>query len=127
VAGQSEDPAKTTLTAAGFTNVISTPVDSPRPPGVVLGTNPPAAQSVPKDTVIQLQVSKGNQFQMPDLSGMFWTDAEPQLRSLGWTGILVKGADVPGNDQMRNKVIFQSPSPGAGVNRDANITLKFGS
>ena len=126
VTGQTEDQARTTLTAAGFTNIISSPADSPRAPGTVLGTNPPAAQSVPKDTVIQLQVSRGNQFVMPDLTGMFWTDAEPQLRALGWTGILVKGADVPGNDQQRNRVVYQSPGPGSGVNRDGNVTLKFG-
>ncbi len=127
VSGQTEDQAKATLSAAGFTNVISTPLDSPKTAGAVVGTNPPAAQSVPKDTVVQLQVSKGNQFLMPDLTGMYWTDAEPQLRALGWTGILVKGADVPGGDQARNRVVYQSPSAAAGVNRDANITLKFGS
>jgi len=63
---------------------------------------------------------------MPDLTGMFWTDAEPQLRALGWTGILVKGADVPGNEQLRNRVVYQSPPAGNGVNRDGNVTLKFG-
>ncbi len=127
VSSQTEDQAKATLGAAGFTNVISAPVDSPRPAGAVVGTTPPAGQSVPKDTVIQVQVSKGNQFVMPDLSGMFWTDAEPQLRALGWTGILVKGADVQGSDQQRNRVVYQSPSAGVGINRDANVTLKFGS
>jgi serine/threonine-protein kinase len=127
VSGQTEDQAKATLGAAGFTNVISTPVDSPKPAGGILGSSPPAGQSVPKDTVVQLQVSKGNQFLMPDLTGMVWADAEPQLRALGWTGILVKGADVAGSDQARNRVVYQSPSAGAGVNRDANVTLKFGS
>jgi len=126
VGGQSEDQARATLTAAGFTNIISSPTDSPRSAGSVLGTNPAAGQSVPKDAVIQLQVSKGNQFVMPDLTGMFWTDAEPQLRALGWTGILVKGADVPGNEQLRNRVVYQSPLAGNGVNRDGNVTLKFG-
>ena len=127
VSGQTEDQAKATLSAAGFTNVISAPVDSQKTAGAVVGTNPPAAQSVPKDTVVQLQVSKGNQFVIPDLTGMFWADAEPQLRALGWTGILVKGADVPGNDQARNRIVYQSPSALTGVNKDANITLKFGS
>jgi serine/threonine-protein kinase len=127
VSGQTEDQAKATLAAAGFTNVISTPVDSQKPVGGILGSSPPAGQSVPKDTVVQLQVSKGNQFVMPDLTGMVWTDAEPQLRALGWTGILVKGADVPGSDQARNRIVYQSPPALTGVNRDANITLKFGS
>src|SRR5262249_7229082 len=102
-------------------------VDSPKPAGAVLGTNPPAGQSVPKDTVIQLQISKGNQFVMPDLTGMFWTDAEPQLRALGWTGTLVKRADVAGSDQQRNRVVYQSPAPNTALNRDADVTLKFGS
>jgi beta-lactam-binding protein with PASTA domain len=40
-------------------------------------------KSIPKDIVIQMQVSPGNQFVVPDLTKMFWTDAE---RSCGtWT------------------------------------------
>ena len=33
---------------------------------------------------MQLQVSRGNQFKMPDLRRQFWTDASPLLQSLGW-------------------------------------------
>jgi eukaryotic-like serine/threonine-protein kinase len=126
VAGQTEDQAKATLTAAGFINLISVPTDSLQQAGTVIGTSPPAGQSTPKDQEIQVQVSKGNQFTMPDLTGLFWTDAEPNLRSQGWTGILIKGADVLGPDNMRNKVVYQSPPANAPVDRDANITLKFG-
>jgi beta-lactam-binding protein with PASTA domain len=110
----------------GFTKFSQTLVDSTKPAGEVIGTTPPAGATVPLDSVIELQVSRGNQFTMPDLSGMFWTDAEPQLRALGWTGVLVKGADVPAGDASRNRILYQSPSPGTGVNNDANITLKFG-
>ena len=60
------------------------------PGGPVIGTDPPAGQVVPVDTVIQMQVSRGNQFIMPDLRGMFWADAEPRLRALGWTGVLTR-------------------------------------
>jgi eukaryotic-like serine/threonine-protein kinase len=76
--------------------------------------------------VIQIQVSKGNQFVMPDVSGLFWTDAEPQLRALGWTGFLIKGADVDAGGDKHNRVVYQSPAAGQGVNKDGNITLKFG-
>ena len=75
--------------------------------------------------MIQLQVSKGNQFVMPDLTGMFWTDAEPQLRALGWTGILVKGPAVQDSGQRLNAWSTQSPSPGTGSEQDGNITLTF--
>ena len=126
VSGQTLDQAEKNLTVYGFTKFSQSPVDSTQPAGQVISTNPALGATVPLDTVIDLQVSKGNQFVMPDLSGMFWTDAEPQLRALGWTGVLVKGADVPGPDSQHNRVVYQSPPPGTGIDRDGNVTLKFG-
>jgi eukaryotic-like serine/threonine-protein kinase len=126
VAGQTVDLAQKNLTVYGFTKFSQASVDSPRPAGEVIGTNPPKGQTVPVDSVIELQVSKGNQFVMPDLSGMFWTDAEPRLRALGWTGVLDKGPDVDAGGSQHNRVVYQNPPAGAGVNRDGIITLKFG-
>ncbi len=126
VAGQNVDDAQKNLTVYGFTKLTQASVDSPRPAGEVIGTNPPKGQTVPVDSVIELQVSKGNQFLMPDLSGMFWTDAEPRLRALGWTGGLDKGPDVDIGGSQHNRVVFQNPPAGVGVNRDGIITLKFG-
>jgi serine/threonine-protein kinase len=126
VTGQTVDLAQKNLTVYGFTKFSQSAVDSPRSAGDVIGTNPAAGQTVPLDTVIDLQVSKGNQFIMPDLSGLYWTDAEPQLRALGWTGVLVKGADVDAGGSQHNRVVSQSPSAGQGVNKDGPITLKFG-
>ena len=63
----------------------------------------------------------------PDLRGQFWTDAEPRLRALGWTGVLDKGADIPNSGQRTNAVVTQSPSPGTGVNYGSRITLNFAS
>lgn len=126
VDGQTVELAQKNLAVYGFTKITEADVDSPRPAGEVVGANPPVNATVPVDTVIELQVSKGNQFVMPDLLGMFWTDAEPQLRALGWTGVLVKGADVDAGGSSHNRVVYQSPSAGQGVNKDGNVTLKFG-
>ncbi|ODR09827.1 serine/threonine protein kinase [Mycolicibacillus koreensis] len=126
VSGQTVDEAEKTLTLSGFTKVNPVSVDSTEPAGQVVGTRPATGENVPVDTVIELQVSKGNQFVMPDVKGMFWTDAEPLLRALGWTGVLVKGPDVDAGGDSRNRVISQSPSAGQGVNTDGNITLTFG-
>jgi eukaryotic-like serine/threonine-protein kinase len=126
VAGQPIDVAQKNLTVYGFTKFSQSSVDSPRPAGEVIGTNPPKGQTVPVDSVIELQVSKGNQFLMPDVSGMFWTDAEPRLRALGWTGVLDKGPDVDAGGSQHNRVVYQNPPAGVGVNRDGIITLKFG-
>ncbi|OBG55275.1 Stk1 family PASTA domain-containing Ser/Thr kinase [Mycobacterium sp. E735] len=126
VAGQTVDVAQKNLTVYGFTKVTQAQVDSTRPAGEVIGTNPPKGQTVPVDSVIELQVSKGNQFVMPDLSGMFWTDAEPRLRALGWTGVLDKGPDVDAGGSQSHRVVYQNPPAGTGCNRDGIITLKFG-
>ena len=107
------DLAKQNLTVYGFPNAIRNEVDSTEPEGEVIG-NPPAGATVPLDTVIALQVSRGSQFTMPDLTGQFWTDAEPRLRALGWTGGEDKGADVQNGGQRTNAVVSQSPSPGTG-------------
>lgn len=127
VKGQTSASASQILNAAGFTNTVPVEVDSTAPQGQLLGTVPSAGQTVPVDSVIQLQVSRGNQFVMPDLTGQFWTDAEPRLRTLGWTGVLDKGADVPNSGQRTNAVVRQSPAPGTGVNFGATITLSFAS
>jgi serine/threonine-protein kinase len=126
VKGQTVDLAQKNLTVYGFTKFSQTQVDSPRPAGEVIGTNPTAGQTVAVDSVIELQISKGNQFVMPDLSGSFWTDAEPRLRALGWTGVLDKAPDVDAGGSQHNRVVYQSPSPGSGVNFNGIITLKFG-
>ncbi|GBG40965.1 Stk1 family PASTA domain-containing Ser/Thr kinase [Mycobacterium montefiorense] len=126
VAGQTVDIAQKNLTVYGFTKITQAAVDSARPAGEVIGTNPPKGQTVPVDSIIELQVSKGNQFVMPDLSGMFWTDAEPRLRALGWTGVLDKGADIDAGGSQAHKVVYQNPPAGTGVNRDGIITLRFG-
>jgi serine/threonine-protein kinase len=122
---QSLESAQQILTASGFAKSVAVDVDSSEPAGQVLGTNPPVGQTAALDTVIQVQVSRGNQFTMPDLRGQFWTDAEPRLRALGWTGFLDKGGDVRDSGQRTNAVVTQSPSAGSTVNFDATITLGF--
>jgi beta-lactam-binding protein with PASTA domain len=64
---------------------------------------------------------------MPDLVGMYWMEAEPQLRERGWRGVLVKAPDVPAGPQDRNRVMTQEPPPGEHINRDGQITVQFGS
>ncbi|ORW09522.1 Stk1 family PASTA domain-containing Ser/Thr kinase [Mycolicibacter longobardus] len=126
VTGQTLELAQKNLTVYGFTKITEVTVDSPRPAGEVIAISPPSGETVPLDAVIELRVSRGNQFVMPDVTGLFWADAEPQLRALGWTGMLIKGADVDAGGAGHNRVLYQSPAAGQGVNTDGNITLRFG-
>ncbi|MGE0214893.1 Stk1 family PASTA domain-containing Ser/Thr kinase [Mycolicibacterium sp.] len=125
--GQTIEVCQQILSASGFTKAVPVEVDSTVAAGQVVGSEPTAGQTIPQDSVIQIQVSRGNQFVMPDLTGMFWTDAEPRLRALGWTGVLDKGGDVQNSGQRPNAVVNQSPAPGTGVNFGARITLNFAS
>nr|WP_149441013.1 PASTA domain-containing protein [Mycolicibacterium sp. P1-5] len=62
---------------------------------------------------------------MPELRGMYWTDAEPALRTLGWTGVLSKAPDLPNAPYRRNQIAAQIPAPGQVIAGDAVITLQF--
>ena len=129
LSGLSVDLATTNLKANGFdtSRITQRPVDSTQAAGQVISTNPPAGTIVPLDSVVELQVSQGNQFVMPDLTGQFWTDVEPRLRALGWTGSLDRGADVSNSGQRTNAVVSQSPAAGTGVTFGSRITLSFAS
>jgi serine/threonine-protein kinase len=77
---------------------------------------------------IQVQVSKGNQFVMPDLKGQFYIDVVPFLQGLGFLGTPLNGGNVPGGqDKDRNRVMMQDPPPGTGVAYNGTITLYYGS
>ncbi len=127
VIGQTTDLAQQNLTVYGFSRFTQSQVDSPRPAGTILSTNPAVGQPVPLDTVIELRVSRGNQFIIPDLTGQFWVDAEPNLRSLGWTGALLRAPDAQNSGQRSAAVVTQSPAAGTALNFDAPITLAFAS
>ena len=62
---------------------------------------------------------------MPDLRGMYWTDADPVLRTLGWTGVLSKAPDLANSQYRRNQIAAQVPAPGQVIAGDAVITLQF--
>jgi eukaryotic-like serine/threonine-protein kinase len=123
--GLTVDDCRAILNQSGFQNVVPVEVDSTRPAGQVIRTNPSVGQNVPVDTVIQIQASRGNQFTMPNLRGMFWTEAEPYLQSLGWTGGLIKLPNAQNSGVPSNGVVTQDPAAGTPINFSASITLSF--
>jgi serine/threonine protein kinase len=127
VANQTWDVAQQILDASKFTKPIQVPVDSVLPAGQVVGTLPPAGEVTSLDNLIQVQVSKGNQILVPDLTGMFYADAWQTLQSAGFVGNFDKGADVPGAGDQRAKVVRQDPLPHTGVNKDGTVTVSYGS
>jgi serine/threonine-protein kinase len=64
---------------------------------------------------------------MPNLIGKTYLEVVPLLQSLGYVGPLLNGGDIQGSDDNRNRIVKQDPPAGTGVNRDATITLNYGS
>jgi eukaryotic-like serine/threonine-protein kinase len=127
VRNQTVDSAQQVLTAAGFTKTVVVEVDSLPPKGQVTDTLPHAGDTVPLDSVIQIQLSKANEFLMPDVRGGFWDAVAPLLQNLGWTGQLNKALDVPNSGQRTNAVVTQSPAAGTPIRFSDPITLAFAS
>jgi serine/threonine-protein kinase len=127
VSKQTADQATANLRRAGFSIILTGPVDSLRPAGQVLATDPPAGTDLPVQSAVTLKVSLGNQFVMPTLIGKTYVELVPFLQGLGHVGPLLNGGDVPGPDDQRARVVRQDPPAGVGVNRDATITLNYGS
>ncbi|MET0699603.1 MAG: Stk1 family PASTA domain-containing Ser/Thr kinase [Mycobacterium sp.] len=126
VAGQTADLATRNLNIAGFSVILTAPTDGYLPSGQVIGTYPPARTGVAIDTAITLKVSKGNQIQLPDLTGQFYDELTGFLDQLGFVGTLLSGPALPAGDQGHFRVVHQEPPAGSGVNRDGVITVNYG-
>ncbi|MET8761798.1 Stk1 family PASTA domain-containing Ser/Thr kinase [Lentzea sp. NPDC004782] len=126
VVGQNVDDAKQTLQGSGF-KVDVQQVDSTKTAGVVISQSPTGNSKVTKDTTITIRVSKGNQIEMPDLTGMSQKDAEQKLKSLGWNGVLnVQDQQVNPGSPQAGKVISQQPASGTAISKGTSVTVTIG-
>jgi beta-lactam-binding protein with PASTA domain len=128
VANTTVDEAGLVLSRSGFTQppILVDADGLAATKGRVVGTVPPPGDVVPVDTPIQVKVSLGNQFRMPDVRGRFWDELLPQLRGMGWVGE-PDNRDVPAGDANRAKVIDQYPPPDTPLKVDDPVRLIFGS
>ncbi|GAA2868685.1 Stk1 family PASTA domain-containing Ser/Thr kinase [Pseudonocardia halophobica] len=125
VSGQSEDQAKSTLANSGFSSVQTQNVDGGGQEGTVVGTNPAAGTRVAPGTTITLQISRGNQVQMPNVVGQSVNDAVDQLRSAGIRNYQLQATQVNDSSQ-NNRVVQTDPSAGRSVDPDETVTLVVG-
>ena len=82
------------------------------PPGSLSTSASSSQHSPPADPLV-----------MPNLVGMYWLEAEPFLRSQGWSGQLIKEADVTGGPSKRNRIVTQNPVAGQALDRHGDITV----
>ena len=64
---------------------------------------------------------------MPNLIGKTYLEILPLLQDRGLVGPLSNGGDVPNSGDNKNRAVQHDPSAGTVVNRDAVITVNYGS
>lgn len=127
VVNQMESAAREALEESGL-EVTVTAVDSSRPQGTVLSMAPQAGSSVVVGSTVTLTVSRGNQFQMPDLRGMTVAQARTALGRAGWTDSTINQTErnVPLGSPDDRRILDQDPAAGASIAKDSPIDLTIG-
>ncbi|GHH35396.1 Stk1 family PASTA domain-containing Ser/Thr kinase [Lentzea cavernae] len=127
VVGDDQGDARQTLEGAGSNfKVVIDEVDSARPQGTVLSQTPAGNAKVDKGTTITLKVSKGNQFEMPDLVGLEQRAAENKLKSLGWNGSFNVQKEQTTDPTKRDQVLSQQPAKGTAISKGTAVNVTVG-
>lgn len=120
--GLTLDRATTALSAASLRTSSTEAFSETVAKGLVISGDPSAGAQIPKQTVVDLVVSKGpERYTVPNLVGTPAADAEGSLKELTLTLGKTTGAwseTVPAGE-----VISQSPDPGTSVKRGTVVTL----
>lgn len=123
VTGQDLDAARANLEGAGFVVDVDM-VDSTESANKVLSAENEGSRQ-PKGSTVTLTVSKGNQFIVPDLRGISYSDVTRTLKDAGWTGSSIQRQDVGSLDPLTiDHVSGQSPSAGSTADKGASITVQ---
>ncbi len=130
VAGQDQASATNTLQGLGLTVQVAQ-VDGTAKAGTVVSTDPSGGSTVAQGSTVTLQVSRGNQIQMPDLTGLTSSQAMAKLAQAGWKGGAGGFNDsqtTSVNDpQQDGKVVQQSVPAGQAITTDQPISVVLGS
>jgi beta-lactam-binding protein with PASTA domain len=125
--GQTEADARTTLEQMGLEMAV-VQGDSERPAGQVVSTSPGTGQTVQVGSIVQVTISRGNQFVVPDLKGKTVDQARDALTAAGWSGgtLTTTQRNVPLNSPNAGKVLSQNPSAGSRTNKDRAVSVVIG-
>ncbi|MFS8100382.1 Stk1 family PASTA domain-containing Ser/Thr kinase [Lentzea alba] len=125
VVGDDLEDAKQTLEGSGFKVSVET-IDSAKPQNQVVSQTPTGNSKAAKDTTVTIRVSKGNQIEMPDLTGLSAKDAEEKLRATGWNGNFNVQDQTVQNPAQDKKVISTAPAKGTQITKGSAVTVTVG-
>jgi beta-lactam-binding protein with PASTA domain len=122
IIGSTRDNAEDLLRDAGL-NPIFEEVDSRRPQGEVVGSNPPPGTSVAVGSDVRVEVSRSNIGQVPDVVGETQTQAEATLRAAGFEPNAVIGDELPDSPDQVGRVRSQDPAAGQEREDGSTVTI----
>jgi eukaryotic-like serine/threonine-protein kinase len=124
VTGLEPNAAAQRLTQDGF-QVQQQQVSGDGEPGSVVGTNPPAGTEAPRGSAVVLQISQGDEIEIPDVLGMEPSDAYEELRDAGFQ--FVNQQMVPVTDESDdNRVVELSTGDATSAPADERIIMFYG-
>ncbi|GAC57713.1 serine/threonine protein kinase PknB [Gordonia hirsuta DSM 44140 = NBRC 16056] len=125
--GQTEAQARTALEQLGL-EMAMVEGDSERPAGRVVSSSPSTGQTVLAGSVVQVTISRGNMFVVPDLRGKTLPQARAALTAAGWTESTITTTQRPVGLASPNagRVLSQTPSAGSQMRKDGSVTLVIG-
>ncbi|KAF0971233.1 MULTISPECIES: Stk1 family PASTA domain-containing Ser/Thr kinase [Gordonia] len=127
VVGMPADRARAVLEELGMTvEVIA--VDSEQPAGEVISTSPGPGSTAEQGSTVQLSVSRGNLFTVPNLRGKTPVEAQASLEQAGWerSTLTRQTRNVPLNSPDSGRVIGQDPPVGSKARKNGAITIVVG-
>jgi beta-lactam-binding protein with PASTA domain len=128
VAGLTQSEARTALEGAGFVNIgVATRPSERFDAGLVSGTTPEAATTLPGDRRIVLLVSSGppSTVAVPRLKGSTAQEARAALLELGLNTVIER-RDLPAGDERIGTVVVVRPEAGTEVATGVEVTIVVG-
>ena len=121
VVGQTTEAATKTLKEKGLElKVAKTVIDLDKEEGVVISQEPQAGSSLSRGGTVNVVVTKGA-ISVPDLTGLSRAEAEAALDAVG---LKLQGISQQYNQAIeKDKVITQSPEPGAQVSEGSSVSI----
>ncbi|WP_168698970.1 Stk1 family PASTA domain-containing Ser/Thr kinase [Gordonia paraffinivorans] len=127
VVGVSEDRARAVLEELGLVvDVVA--VDGEQPAGTVISTSPGPGSTAEQGSTVQISVSRGNLFTVPNLRGKSPAEAQAALEQAGWerSTLTRQTRNVPLNSPDNGKVVGQEPPAGSKARKSGAITIIVG-
>jgi len=120
VVGVRAADAQAQLQAAGLQTKLAYETSGGINKGFVIKLDPPAGTSVAFGTTVTLTVSTGQDFEIPDVTGQSFEDAEKKLQDLK---LQVKREDQNSDAVREDFVIGQNPAAKTPVSPNSEVTL----